>query len=186
MELSMSLSPEYSLRYPIGEFTAPDSIENQHIQNWTDDISAFPASVREAISNISIDQQRWSYRPKGWTITQLVHHCCDSHLNSIIRFKLALTEDQPKIKPYDEVAWAELPDDLETDLSNALMLLEGIHHKWIIILKNLTSSDLERTFAHPEHGTIFSLNETIGSYAWHCNHHLAHIKAAIASQGKYN
>ncbi|MFY0608640.1 MAG: putative metal-dependent hydrolase [Cyclobacteriaceae bacterium] len=180
------MSTDQHLRYPIGEFLVPDNITAEHIANWISEIATFPQRLKDMLVSITSEQQGWKYRTGSWTITQLVHHCADSHLNSLMRFKLAITEDRPKIKPYDEVAWAELADDLETDLGYALLLLEGLHHKWVVLLNSLAPKDLERTFAHPEHGTIFTLKETIGSYAWHCNHHLAHIKLALDSQGRYS
>ena len=107
-------------------------------------------------------------------------------MNSFIRFKLALTEDMPIIKPYYEDRWAELIDSKDDDISYSLNLLSGLHKKWIILLKSLTDKQMRLEFIHPEHGEKFNLAETIGNYAWHCNHHLAHIKNAIDSNGKYN
>jgi len=114
------------------------------------------------------------YRPEGWTVQQLVHHIADSHMNAYIRFKLALTENKPIVKPYDEKLWAELPDSKLVDVSVSLDLIKSLHKRWTILLKQLTEEELEKEYLHPESG-MKNLKETICHYAWHCNHHLAHI-----------
>lgn len=116
-----------------------------------------------------------TYRIDGWTIRQVIHHCADSHMNSFIRFKLALTEDNLVIKPYFEERWAELIDSKQMPITSSLNIIEGIHERWVILIKNLTSIDLKKTFIHPESGKRFYLDEIIGMYAWHSNHHLAQI-----------
>ncbi|HWS60267.1 MAG TPA: putative metal-dependent hydrolase, partial [Flavobacterium sp.] len=121
------------------------------------------------------EQLNTQYRLEGWTIRQVVHHCADSHMNSLTRLKLALTEDKPTIKPYREELWAELPDSKNLPLESSLKMLEGIHYRWSILLNNLTKEHRERTFIHPNKGKEFRIDENIGLYAWHCNHHLAHI-----------
>jgi hypothetical protein len=112
----------------------------------------------------------------------VVHHCADSHMNSIIRFKLTLTEDDPEIRPYYEGRWAELVDGKDDDISYSLQLITAVHSKWVKLLKGLKPNDLERNFIHPEHGQAFSIAENIGIYAWHCNHHLTHIELALKSK----
>ncbi|MBC7390699.1 MAG: putative metal-dependent hydrolase, partial [Opitutaceae bacterium] len=124
-----------------------------------------------------------SYRPEGWTIRQVVNHCADSHMNSLVRFKLALTEDKPIIKPYYEERWAELSDSKSMPVIPAIQMLHGIHSRWTILLKSLSDNDIKKTFIHPEHGKEFSIEENIGVYAWHCNHHLAHITTLKKSKG---
>ena len=173
------------LKFPIGEFIKPEHISEGHIQQWIEEIASFPAHIIRLTENLSTEQINWKYRPGGWKIKQVVHHCADSHMNSIIRFKLALTEDSPTIRPYYEGRWAELIDSQEDNLSHSISLLSGLHHRWVALLKNLTPSELKRAFVHPEHGQRFTLEENIGIYAWHCNHHQAHIEQAIASKGKY-
>lgn len=174
------------LKFPIGEFSPPIQIDATTITHWITSIEAFPNRLEVLVKNLSIEQRNWKYRPEGWSIKQVVHHCADSHMNSIIRFKLALTETNPNIRPYWENRWAELPDSLDNDLSSALLLLKGLHQKWVFLLKALSTQDLEREFIHPGHDRRFSLKENIGIYAWHCDHHLAHIEQAIKAKGAYN
>ncbi len=156
------------------------------MQQWIEDIEKFPIRVEQLVKDINVEQLNWRYRPDGWTVKQVIHHCTDSHINSLVRFKLALTEDTPVIRPYFEDRWAELEDGLTDDINASLMLLKGLHRKWGVLLKSLTSIQLSREFMHPEHGRKFNLGETIGNYAWHCNHHLQHIEIGLNSMGKYN
>ncbi len=174
------------LKFPVGEFQKPETITNEHIDQWKRDISSFPRRLKKLIEGLRSDQLRWKYRPGGWNILQVVHHCADSHMNSFIRFKLALTEENPTIKPYWENLWAEMPDTVDANIQSSLAILEGLHHRWIIMLNNLKSEDLSREFIHPEHGKHFSIAETIGLYAWHSNHHLAHVEQAIKYKGDFN
>ncbi|MGB0838728.1 MAG: YfiT family bacillithiol transferase [Chitinophagales bacterium] len=167
------------LKYPIGQWEAPAQISSKHIETWTASIAAFPQKMAALTQDLKTEQLNTPYRPEGWTVKQVVHHCADSHINSLVRFKLALTEDTPTIRPYYEDRWAELPDSKTDDIQDALLLLKGLHAKWTILLQNLSESDLERTFVHPEHGKHFTLKETIGTYAWHCEHHLAHVRQAL-------
>ena len=127
------------------------------------------------VGHLSDEQLNTPYRPEGWTIRQVVHHCADSHMNALIRFKLALTEDTPTVKPYLEDRWSELPDSKSTRIDSSIKILEGVHERLSLLLKSLTQSDLEREFIHPEHGRKILVKENIGLYAWHCDHHLAHI-----------
>lgn len=131
--------------------------------------------MAEATILLSDAQLDTPYRPEGWTIRQVVHHCADSHMNAIIRLKLALTEEKPVIKPYFEDRWAELVDGKSLPIEPSLKILEGVHKRWVLLLENLTASQFQRTFVHPELGTEFSLAVATANYAWHCEHHLAHI-----------
>lgn len=174
------------LKYPIGTFIKPDVIDETIIKKWIDDIENFPKALATLTRGLTIEQRNWKYRPDGWTIKQVVHHCADSHMNSIIRFKLSLTENSPEIRPYWEGRWAELADSLDDNLGDSLTLLKGLHRKWVKLLKSLTKDDLKRDFIHPEYGKRFTLKENIGIYAWHSNHHLEHIKQALKFKGKFN
>ncbi|MCV9932214.1 putative metal-dependent hydrolase [Flavobacterium sp. LS1R47] len=163
------------LKYPIGKFIAPDTYTPNYISNKIEEISSFPERLKKEVINLSDEQLDTSYRPEGWTVRQLIHHCAESHMNCFIRIKWALTEDNPIIKAYHEDLWAELPDNLTMPIQPTLSLLEGLHFRLGYILKNLSKADLEKTFTHPENNSIVSLKQIIGTYAWHGNHHLAHI-----------
>lgn len=173
------------LKFPIGEFKKPESIENHQISEWILDIEHFPERITRLTEHLSIDQLNWKYRPEGWTIKQVIHHCADSHMNSMIRFKLALTENTPTIRPYLEAKWANLIDGNDDNIQDTLTLLKGLHAKLGKLLRDLGPEDLRKEFVHPEHGRHFRLDETVGVYAWHCNHHLAHIKQAIDNKGTF-
>lgn len=173
------------LKFPIGEYIPNISPNKSEIKRWLLTIESFPFVLKKLLEGASNEQLNWRYRPGGWTVKQVVHHCADSHMNSLIRFKLALTEHKPTIRPYLEDKWAELPDSLQDDLSSSLMLLEGLHQRWSLLLSSLTPEQLQLEFIHPESGQIINLVENIGIYAWHCNHHLAHVRNGIESNGAY-
>lgn len=162
------------LKYPIGRYQVADNINKTSIDNWIKEIESLPQRLTDAVKGLKLDQLRTPYRPDGWTVQQVVHHIADSHMNSYIRFKLALTEDNPMIKPYDEKLWAELPDSKLTDVSVSLDLIKALHKRWAILLKQLSKEELDKEFLHPESG-MKKLNETICHYAWHGMHHLAQI-----------
>lgn len=183
--MELSFEEFEKLKYPIGQFEKPESISQNMIALWVNDISLFPLKMKQCLKEATSVQLSWKYRPEGWTIKQLVHHCADSHMNAFIRFKLALTEDSPTIKPYDEDQWANLADGNMDDVQVSLNLLSGLHARWEALLKSLSEEDLKKTFTHPEHGRKIALDENTGLYAWHCNHHLAHVKQALYCEGKY-
>lgn len=164
-------------RYPIGQFACNEIISSEEVQRWIQEIKTLPARLIEVVNGLEEEKLKNTYREGGWTIHQLVHHIADSHLNSFIRFKLALTEKNPTIKPYAEDQWAKLPDS-SLPIEISLTLIRGLHERWVYLLENLTAEQLNRTFTHPESGVI-TLAKNIGLYAWHGNHHLAHIKNAI-------
>ncbi|WP_240768519.1 YfiT family bacillithiol transferase [Olivibacter sp. XZL3] len=162
------------LRYPIGQFEKPNLIGKQELSSWMETIALFPKEIAQEVTTLTDEQLDTPYRDGGWTVRQVVHHCADSHMNAFIRFKLALTETDPIIKPYHEALWAELPDS-KIHLEPSLNLLKGLHERWSKLLESLDDEDLKRTYVHPEQGRPIPLDEVIGMYAWHCNHHLAHI-----------
>ena len=174
------------LKFPIGKYEPNKNPDKATISKWISEIENFPSQLDEITKDLSVEKLNYKYRPEGWTVKQVIHHCADSHMNSYIRFKLALTEETPAIRPYFEDRWAELDDSLNNDISTSISLLKATHKKWVEVLKNLSETDLQKEFMHPEHGTIFNLAETIGNYAWHGNHHLAHVKNGIASNGSYS
>ncbi|MBK9255078.1 MAG: putative metal-dependent hydrolase [Saprospiraceae bacterium] len=163
------------LKYPIGHFELPDDITMEILSNWIKDISTFPFRLNQEVKDLSSDQLDTPYRPDGWTIRQVVHHCADSHMNSFIRLKLSLTEENPTIKPYHEDRWANLPDCIDYLVESSVKIIEGIHERWIVLLNNMSPQDFNRSYFHPGSNKKFSLLEMTGLYAWHCNHHLAHI-----------
>lgn len=165
------------LKYPVGKFVKPESITKEIIDSAISEIENFPSFVKTEIQNLDEKDLQLRYRPEGWTITQVVHHCADSHINSYMRFKLALTENVPTIKPYEESLWAELPDNNLSPFVS-LKLLDALHEKWVYILKSLSEEDLSKEFIHPEQSERISLKENILIYSWHSRHHLAHIKQA--------
>ena len=169
-----------ALKYPIGKPKFPALIESAHIKAWIHDIKQFPFRVIKEVTPLTDNELRYKYRPDGWTIQQVVGHCVDSHMNSVIRFKLALTEDTPTIRPYEEAQWAELSDTINFGIKSATTLLAGIHQRWSFLLERLEASQLKRAYVHPDGNELVTLEESLAIYAWHCNHHLQHIINAKA------
>jgi uncharacterized damage-inducible protein DinB len=162
------------LRYPVGKFVPPTESSPQDRKRFTDEIAEAPARLRSAAAGLSPAQLDTPYRDGGWTVRQVVHHVPDSHMNAFIRFKLALTEDEPTIKPYMEDRWATLEDARSTPLDVSLALLDALHARWLIILRAMTPADFARTLRHPEMG-LMTLDRMLALYAWHGRHHVAHI-----------
>jgi len=162
------------LRYPVGKFKFPDAVSVDERRKFVDQIARTPAELRAAIGGLSDSQLDTPYRPEGWTVRQVVHHVPDSHLNSYLRFKFALTEEEPTIKPYPEDLWAELPDGKSGPVEVSLTLLESLHSRWVALLRSLTESEWKRTFRHPDLGVV-RLDQNAALYAWHGRHHVAHI-----------
>ncbi|MBK8944321.1 MAG: putative metal-dependent hydrolase [Ignavibacteriae bacterium] len=163
------------LKYPIGRFTKPEIITSEMRNEFIDLIKNFPNQLKNEVENLSDEQLNTQYRPDGWTIRQVVNHCADSHMNSLIRFKLALTEDTPTIKPYLEDRWAKLEDSKNFPISSALKMIEGIHERWTALLNSFSENDWNKCFYHPQSQKEIKLDENLSIYAWHCKHHLAHI-----------
>jgi uncharacterized damage-inducible protein DinB len=170
------------LRYPIGPFQYDGPLTDEQRQHLIDHIEAAPGKLRAAVEGLSLEQLNTPYRPGGWTVRQVVHHLPDSHLNSYIRFRLALTEDEPTIKPYFEDRWAELDDARHAPIDISLALLEALHRRWILLLRSLSERDFARTFLHPELGVV-SLEKNVSLYAWHGRHHVAHITSLRERMG---
>jgi uncharacterized damage-inducible protein DinB len=165
-----------SLRYPAGRLTPPQTITPSMTTSWIQEIAQLPERLRQTVNSLSDEQLDTPYRPDGWTARQVVHHIADSHLNSYIRFKWALTEDKPLIKAYDEKAWAELPEARTADVGLSLDLIDALHRRWVVMLKNLSPADLARSFIHPESGKEIPLGRMLALYAWHGRHHMGHIQ----------
>jgi hypothetical protein len=162
------------LRYPIGKFSSKDSYSAEEIPGFISRIEHLPGKVESAVAQLSKQQLDTPYRDGGWTVRQLLHHIPDSHLNAYVRTKWTLTENAPTIKAYNEKMWAETPETT-ADPSISLNLLKALHIKWVVLLKQLNAKDLEKHFVHPETGKSVKLNTMISMYAWHGDHHLAHI-----------
>ncbi|MDQ7096644.1 putative metal-dependent hydrolase [Desulfosporosinus sp. PR] len=163
-----------NLRYPIGQFKMSEDVSLDQVEKLIAQIEAVPQLLVDSVKDLKEEQLNSSYRPGGWTIRQVVHHIADSHMNGYIRFKLALTEDTPIIKSYNEALWAELEDARTLPVEVSLNLVETLHKRWAVLLRSLSSTELNRQFRHPEDGDL-NIKKAIGLYAWHGNHHLAHI-----------
>jgi uncharacterized damage-inducible protein DinB len=161
-------------RYPIGKFQAPLVYESALRATYIQQIEDAPGCLRAAVEGLSEKQLDHAYREGGWTVRQVVHHLPDSHMHSYIRFKLAVTGDQPTITPYDEAQWANLPEATTADVEVSLVLLAALHRRWVLFLRHLREEQFSRTFRHPEFGTV-SLDQNLALYAWHGRHHVAHI-----------
>lgn len=169
---TQSAAPDLS--YPIGKFQYSGSSTPADRQRFIEEIAAAPARLRDAIRGLDEQQLNTPYRPGGWTVRQVVHHLPDSHLNAYVRFKLALTEDEPLIKPYEEARWAETPDVHATPLDTSLTLLDSLHARWVTLLRAMSDSDFHRKLRHPQMG-VLELDRMLAMYAWHGRHHVAHI-----------
>lgn len=171
------------LRYPIGKFQTPKIITEVLITEWINTLETLPRRLDHMVTRLSMEQLETPYRPMGWTVRQLIHHISDSHHHSYIRFKWALTEDKPVIKPYDEKGWSDLFDAKTAPIQLSLEHLKAVHAKLVYLLKGLTSSDLDREFVHPDGNVVTTVKENIGRYAWHGSHHFAHIENLLKREG---
>ena len=175
------MKPENDLRYPIGQFEHGGPVSPDHLVKWIGQIEELPRQMYDAVHWLSPEQLDTPYRPDGWTIRQVVHHVPDSHLNSYVRFKWALTEDEPVIKAYDEQGWARLEDYRSVPIETSLRFLASLHARWVGLLRTLTSRQLARRFLHPDSGPV-ELAWNVGNYAWHGRHHLAHTLHSLSNQ----
>lgn len=163
------------LKYPVGKYTALQSFEAVTIPLHITNIAALPEKLRKATGSLNNEQLDTPYRENGWTIRQVIHHLADSHINSYCRFKLAMTEDNPVIKPYLEDKWANFDDARTAAIDYSLNIIEAVHGRWVLFLKTMDTHDFKKTFFHPEHQRVVSLFQALALYSWHCDHHLAHI-----------
>lgn len=170
--------------FPIGKFVRPEIYTENSINELIVDIQQLPKLLKHISKKIKHKKQLfYSYRDGGWSIEQIFHHIADSHLNAFVRFKLALTENNPTIKPYNQDLWTETADQ-QLPIKTAIQLTSAIHKKWVALLENMDNNDFKRTFFHPEHQTTSTLQDTLALYAWHGKHHVAQIKVALKNKPK--
>lgn len=172
-----------NLRYPIGKYQAPAVVSEADLQKWIADIAQLPTLLQNAVQNLDNTQLDTPYREEGWTLRQVIHHIADSHINAYTRYRLALTEENPTIRPYKEALWAMLPDASSAPIDISLPLIAAVHNRWALLLRNMTAAQWKRTFYHPESQITFSLDVNLGLYSWHGRHHLAHITNTIERLG---
>ena len=166
------------LRYPIGQPEIPAGpLTAAERTAYVQQLAELPAQLLAMAKAVGGEALQQPYRPGGWTGRQVIHHVADSHINAYTRFRLALTEDNPTIRPYDEAAWAELPDVAATPITVSLTLLEALHSRWVTLLHHLTEEQWQRTFYHPGNDRTATLEQTLVLYAWHGRHHLAHLES---------
>ncbi len=161
-------------RYPIGRCNYPEIYTPELLQQFRNEIDTFPAALENVVQHFNIDQLQTNYREGGWTINQVIHHCADSHLNAVLRIKLALSNDNPSINPYPEDLWAEMPD-YDLPFNNSLTMLFAIHRKLVKLIDSLSNEQWNRTYFHPQYQKTFTIKDVVCLYAWHGKHHLAHI-----------
>ena len=174
--------PMEDLRYPIGPFVFEGDVTDARRQEWITEIAQGPAKLRATVAGLTAPQLDTPYREGGWTLRQVVHHLADSHMNSYIRFKLALTEHEPTVKPYDEATWSELVDARTARTEISLELLESVTERWVMVLRAMSAADFDRAFIHPEGGRT-TLAKALAMYAWHGKHHIAQIASLRQRQG---
>lgn len=169
------------VRYPIGSFQYDGEMDMEVVNKWVKEIEELPRMLQDAVKDLDDEQLDTPYRLDGWTIRQVIHHLADSHMHAYIRLKLALTEESPVVKTYDETKWAELAD-YQFPVEGSLLLLKGLHKRWAELLRTLSQSEMEKTFIHPDLGEVLTY-QNIGMYAWHGKHHLAHITSLLEQKG---
>lgn len=174
-----------ALKYPIGKFNWPKEINTDVISDCIGVIENFPSLIKTETEKLNLEELAFIYRPGGWNIRQVVHHCADSHSHAFTRFRLALTEEKPTIKPYLESLWANLPDVTKAPIQWSFEILDGTHRRWVLLMQNMNDKDWEKSFIHPEHGRELKLESVVALYAWHCKHHLAHVKQALKFKGEF-
>ena len=179
----MTTTSTDDLRYPVGRYEPAGEITTADRARWIAEVAALPTALRAAVAGLDAARLDTPYRPGGWTVRQLVHHVADSHMNAYTRYKLALTEAEPTIKPYDEARWAELADVAAVDPLVSLALIDALHVRWAALLERLTPDDWARTFRHPDRPRPMRLDDVLGLYAWHGRHHTAHVTRLRERQG---
>lgn len=167
------------LKYPIGKYEPPKVITETQLKEWIYELSVLPQEIADIAAALNEQQLEIHYRSGGWTVRQVIHHLADSHINAYTRIKLTLTEERPTVRPYDEVAWAELSDAKSGNIQLSIDILKAIHERLVSLLVTLKESDFARTYYHPAAEQEYTLAYLVGNYAWHGKHHLAHIKSTF-------
>ena len=167
-----------NLKYPVGRHQSKDNYSLIEVEAFIITLRVFPSQLKAVVAHISEEQLNTPYRPEGWKVRQVIHHVADSHMNAILRFKMALTEDNPTIKPYNEAAFARL-NDYELPIEPSLEIIENVHQKWMFILSGMKPADFMKTYFHPQHQITFTLQQALATYDWHCRHHLAHVNLVV-------
>ncbi|HKX33044.1 MAG TPA: putative metal-dependent hydrolase [Blastocatellia bacterium] len=170
------------LRFPVGDFVIDPAVTDEKRRGWIAEMAQAPANLRAALAELSNDQLDTYYREGGWTLRQVVHHLADAHINGFVRFKLALTENNPLVKTFEEALWAETIDGREAPVELSLKLLEALHERWVILLNSLRESDFTHRFSHPQRGAM-TIDQAIQLYAWHGVHHIAHVTGLRKRKG---
>ncbi|MFY8021024.1 MAG: YfiT family bacillithiol transferase [Bacteroidia bacterium] len=168
-----------ALKFPVGRFVEPEDFHQEMIEKYTASIRHFPDLLEAKLKQLEPHQLNETYREGSWTIRQIVHHLADSHMNAFIRFKLALTEEQPVIKPYLQDAFVAMSDEKDFDILPSLAIIRGVHERWTRVIESMTALDYERTYIHPEYGKVYPLKLVLAQYDWHCRTHLGHIQIVI-------
>ncbi len=168
-----------NLKYPVGKYDHTSSIELNQVEELIEIIDDFSEDLTELVIDLEDEDLDKTYREGGWTIRQVISHCADSHANAFMRFKLALTEENPTIKPYHQNGWAGLPDADEAPVELSLLMIDGVHGRWVWLMDSMDEEDWNKTYYHPEQDRTSRLIDVLGLYAWHCRHHLEHIKLAL-------
>jgi|SRR3974377_291847 len=163
------------LRYPIGPHAAPTNVRRADLDAWITELQALPRNLRNAVEGMSDEELDTPYRAGGWTARQVAHHIADGHMSAYTRFRLALTEETPTVKPFDETLWAELVDAKTGPIEPSLALVDGLHQRWVMLLRSLSDVDFKRRYRHPDRGELIPLEETLSYFAWHSRHHVAQI-----------
>ena len=171
-------NPIEHLQYPVGRFVLPAKLTQEERLEGLHYLESFPVLLAQKVTGLTADQLEKTYRPGGWTIRQVVHHCADSHMHAFIRFKLALTEDQPIIKPYEESLWA-VQADYALSPASSLTILEQIHLRWVTLMKAMAEEDWNRSFIHPQYNRVQTMDQTLALYHWHGRHHAGHVSLAL-------
>ncbi|MEO6832052.1 MAG: YfiT family bacillithiol transferase [Chitinophagaceae bacterium] len=164
------------LRYPIGKFESPISFNPDEVSTWINTLNALPSWLDVIVENLDAHQLETPYRPGGWTMIQTIQHLADSHMNAFVRFKLALTEDNPTVKPYEEARWAETPEIFSVPVNVSITLLHALHRRWTALLEAFSENDWQRTYYHPEQKKDIPLWSVAAMYAWHSRHHMEQLR----------